>query len=71
MYREQELLFPAKLIQSGYTHKFQVLVNGVELFFEPDEEMKYRALADTETVVKDLDASLLLAIANSIEAIVS
>lgn len=38
--------FTSKLLQFGYTHKFQVDVDGTEVLFEPDEERKYRAWID-------------------------
>jgi len=34
----------AKLIVTGYTHKFGVDVNGQNIIFEPDEERNYRAV---------------------------
>ncbi|MBD0298586.1 MAG: hypothetical protein ICV84_25860, partial [Flavisolibacter sp.] len=49
-YKGKELLFPAHLLQLGYTHKFQVQVNGYEVFFEPDEERNYRAVVSPEQV---------------------
>ena len=72
IYKEQELMFPAQLILSGYTHKIQVDVYGEEVLFEPDEERNYRALVDTITLEKGkkLDIELLKAIASAIEAIV-
>jgi hypothetical protein len=30
--------FPERLLLQGYTHKFKVLVDGLDIFFEPDEE---------------------------------
>ena len=65
------MLFPARLVQLGYTHKFSVDVQGQEIFFEPDEERNYRALIGPEQLErnKKLDIELLKAIAESIETI--
>ena len=70
-YKGGELLFPARLQQLGYTHRFIVEVNGKEFFFEPDEEQNYRALVDPEHMEKDnkLNVELLKAIAEGIEAV--
>ena len=45
-YKNQELIFNAKFIQFGYSYKFEVDVNGVIVFFEPDEEKNFRAIID-------------------------
>jgi hypothetical protein len=45
-YKDQELIFYAKFIQFGYSYKFEVDVNGVIIFFEPDEERNFRAMID-------------------------
>jgi hypothetical protein len=44
-YKGREIQLSAKLLLTGYTHKFQVDVYGKQVFFEPDEEGTYRALA--------------------------
>ncbi|MBD0331192.1 MAG: hypothetical protein ICV66_00910 [Chitinophagaceae bacterium] len=69
-YKSKELLFPALLLMLGYTHKFQVQVNGLEVLFEPDEERNYRAVIEPEQVKSSkIDVELLKAIAGAIEAI--
>ena len=45
-YKDQELIFYAKFIQFGYYSKFEVDVNGILVFFEPDEERNFRAMVD-------------------------
>ena len=45
-YKNQELIFYAKFIQFGYSYKFEMDVNGVIIFFEPDEERNFRAIID-------------------------
>jgi hypothetical protein len=70
-YKGQELLFPAYLQQSRFTHRFAVDVYGQEIFFERDEEGSYRALIDREQLKanRKLEIELLRAIAEAIEAI--
>lgn len=66
--KEQQL--DAQLLVTGYTHKFLVVVNGIEVVFERDEEGGYRALvpdADEKTMRK-LDVSLLQKIADTLQA---
>ena len=45
-YKNQELIFYAKFVQFGYSYKFEVDVNGILVFFEPDEERNFRAMID-------------------------
>ena len=45
-YKNQELIFYAKFIQFGYPYKFEVDVNGIIVFFEPDEERNFKAILD-------------------------
>ena len=37
-YKGQDRDFEAELLQMGYTHKFHVIVEGANIFFERDEE---------------------------------
>ena len=37
-HRHQQYQFTARLLLQGYTHKFLVLVDDTEVYFEPDEE---------------------------------
>ena len=43
-FKNQELIFYAKFIQFGYSYKFEVDVNGIIVFFEPDEERNFRSI---------------------------
>lgn len=70
LYNGTELLFPAHLQQTGFSHRILVEINGTEVSFEPDEERNYRAVVDPEKLNKTPDAGLLKAVAESIEAIV-
>ncbi|MDQ3279155.1 MAG: hypothetical protein M3Q06_12575 [Bacteroidota bacterium] len=68
-YRGEELLFPARLEQVGYTHRFVVDVKGAEVIFEPDEERNYRAIMEEEGFSKEVTVELLKAIASAIEEV--
>ena len=70
-YKEQELSFPAQLIQQGYVHNFRVTVKGQEIVFERDEEMNYRAIIDAEKMNKEIDIQLLKLIAETLKEITS
>ncbi len=65
----EELLFPARLQQVGYTHRIVVDVNGQEVFFEPDEERNYRAIIEQDKLSKQTSIELLRTIAEAIETI--
>ncbi|MDQ3845604.1 MAG: hypothetical protein M3342_16585 [Bacteroidota bacterium] len=70
-YKRKELLFPAQLLQYGYTHKFQVDVHELLVLYEPDEERNYRAVVTPEQVERSkVDVGLLKAIANAIEEVI-
>lgn len=68
-YKGEALLFPAALQQFGYTHRFQVYVGDDVFFFERDEEGSYRALSSAEHQPAHVEAELLQAIADGIEAV--
>jgi hypothetical protein len=72
-YRGKELLFPAALQASRFSHQFLVDVYGLKILFEPDEERNYRAMLDPELLDKNrkIDVELLKAIAQAIETIVN
>ncbi len=65
-YKGKDLLFPSKLLQTGYSHKFEVEVYGSAIFYEPDEEGGYRAIAHPDDDPNSLDKALLQAIAEAI-----
>ncbi len=70
-YKGEERNFEAQLQASGYTHRFLVVVEGIEVFFEWNEEGHYRAVippAHLANAKKHIDSSLLQAIAAAIEA---
>ena len=65
------MLFPAKLLHLGYIYKFLVDVSGTEVFFEKDEEGKFKASVDPSKVHEGvkIDRGLLESIATSLEEI--
>ncbi len=67
----KEYSFDARLVMIGYTHKFIVLINGLEVVYETDEERQYRAVLNEsdQGKVKDCDVELIKAVANKIESI--
>lgn len=69
-YKGEEYDFTSRLLLTGYTHKFEVDVNGLLVLFEPDEVQNYRALVN-ESQLKNakVDIGLLQAIAQVIESI--
>jgi hypothetical protein len=71
-YKGEEQMLNAKLIVTGYTHKFSVDVNGQIIIFEPDEERNCRAVIPYDDINHEMniDKNLLKAIAASIEGIV-
>ena len=68
IYKDKELAFRSRLLQTGYTHKFEVDVYGTAVLFEPDEEGRYRALVAPDDIQNNIGGvELLEAIATGIE----
>ena len=73
-YKGGEKEVQAQLQLSGYTHRFVVLVNDTEMYFERDDSGDYRALLPphvTEKEAAHLDLELLQAIAQKIQEILA
>jgi hypothetical protein len=70
-FKNEEYAFEARLITIGYTHKFIVMINGLEVIYEPDEERNYRARINTPDVdaVTDLDRVLIKLVGEKIQSI--
>ena len=71
-YKGKKHIFKASLIVQGFTHRFQIEINGQTILFEPDEERNYRAMfeyGDAENR-KNIDIELLKQIVAVIEEIV-
>ena len=67
-YQGEDLFLKAELLPTGYTHKIKVTVENMAIFFEPDEERNYRALAEHADGDKigQLDKKLLQAISETL-----
>ena len=68
-YQEKEYSFEARLITVGYTHKFIVVINGIEVNYEPDEETHYRAIVNVSDNIKPIDHELIKIVGNKIQSI--
>jgi hypothetical protein len=70
-FKDEEYNFETRLVTAGYTHKFVVLINGLEVFYEPDEERNYRAIINTPDVetVTAIDRVLIRLVGEKIQAI--
>ena len=70
-FRGMEYSFEARLVAIGYTHKFLIVINGVEVTFEPDEERNYRAILNTseQSSMKAVDIELIKAVGKKIQSI--
>jgi hypothetical protein len=71
VYLGNEYTFEGHLITVGYTHKFFVMINGIEVIYEPDEERNYRAILNEadQAKVKDDDVELIKAVGDKIQTI--
>ena len=60
-YNGEILSFDVRLATTGYTHNFMVVINTIEVTYEPDEERNYRAIVNAETAhgLKDKDKTLI------------
>ncbi|HSC38833.1 MAG TPA: hypothetical protein VLD19_13215 [Chitinophagaceae bacterium] len=68
--RGEERNFDTQWAPYGYTHRFTVDIEGVSVFFEPDEEGHYRAIiapGQDESQIKTIDKAWLEAIRETIE----
>lgn len=62
----KEYQFPAAILETGYTVKVQVEINGSNIMFEPDEERNWRAVIPYEDAQanKKFDVAILKAVAD-------
>ncbi len=66
----KEYCFVAAVVTVGYTHRFIVTINDLEVMFEPDEERSYRAILPEKHLLKatDHDKELIIAIGEVIQS---
>jgi len=69
LYKNQERNFDAVLQQYGYSYRITIPIDGMDIFFEPDEERNYRAILPDAAGNKKVDAQLLQTIATRLEEI--
>jgi hypothetical protein len=66
-YKGDELLFPASLIKHTYSYKIEMDIFGQSVFFEPDEEMNFRAITNSgNDLQQTIDTVLLQLIAENL-----
>lgn len=70
-YKGVEKTYPVTLLPMGYTFKLIVLVDGIAVTFERDEEMNLRALTDPATAEQQskIDPLLLETISNTLSVL--
>ena len=61
--------FEAQLVEVGYIHKVMVVINNINVIYEPDEERNYRAIITDKDIplVRQTDIELIQAVGNAIE----
>jgi hypothetical protein len=65
--------FTAQLLLQGYSYKFKVLINELEVFFEPDDEGSFRVIkmpGQDQKALEKLDKQLLFEIQQQLESII-
>ena len=69
VYKGEEQVFEGRLIAAGYTHKFIINVNELEVTYEPDEERNYRAITNGGDLSKltDTDKEIIGLICKRLE----
>lgn len=70
VYKNQEKEYPVTLVQQGYTYKLIVLIDDLEVCFEPDEERNFRVVAmpeQDEKKLQKIDRQLLQLLKEKIE----
>ena len=69
-YLGKELEFEGRFYPYGFIYRIELTLNGLTIFFEPDEERNFRALVAPEYSKKShsLDTGLLAAIAPQLKA---
>lgn len=66
-YSGEERLIAATLSTRGYLHRITIDVEGVIVYFEPDEERNYRAVLAEATGNPKINTELVKAIIEALE----
>ncbi|HSZ85943.1 MAG TPA: hypothetical protein VK787_07920 [Puia sp.] len=72
-YNDSQQDFAAQLLQQGYSYKFKVLIDELEVFFEPDDEGSFRVIkmpGQDQKALEKLDKKLLFEIQQQLESII-
>jgi len=70
IYKGQEMVMQAELLQGGYIHGFQIMINEIPVLFEPDEERNYRVIIDETKYNKSkLDLEIIKVIVETLESL--
>jgi hypothetical protein len=69
--QEKTYSFQGRLEAAGYTHRFHVLINGLEVMYEPDEERNYRAIINPadQHKIREIDMELIKLVGEKIQSI--
>ncbi len=73
-YKGEDRAYKANLILQGYSHRFRVLAEGREIFFEPDEQGGYRAVqmpGQDPKEMEKIDRNLLALLGERITSILA
>lgn len=67
----RKFAFDCSLQATGYTHKIQTSINGINITLEPDEERNYRAIISNEGVsrLKDIERQAIKELIEKLENI--
>ncbi len=60
-------MFNAQFARTGYLHKITVMIDDVEVIFEPDEERNYRAISADVEKRNSIDPALVAAVVLALE----
>lgn len=71
VFNGQQMELPARVVQTGYTIKLEVEIDGSKIIFEPDEERNWRAVIPYEDVSthRPINTDLLRTIAGVIDEV--
>lgn len=70
-YQNRDICIPARLLLQGYTYKIEVCIDGVVLYFEPDEERNFRSVLPPELNQENAklpDVALLQIVSDTLSA---
>jgi len=72
-YKGEQKDYPARLLLQGYTYKICVIVDDMEVYFEPDEEGSFRVVkmpGQDDKKLENMDKGLLQGLSERIEKVV-